>query len=147
LNRAINCGADARRKPTVGVNGKKPRKPLAVGTINRNLGVARRNLRLCERLWRDEATGISWLAHAPLIQLLDDSDARTAYPISWAEQDLFFGKLAEHLREMAEFDVNTGLRDQELCGLKWAWEQRVPEPNSIHLEFNGPSRLASGQKY
>jgi hypothetical protein len=48
---------------------------------------------------------------APLIQLLDDSEARTAYPISWAEQDLLFGKLTEHLRDMAEFDVNTGLRD------------------------------------
>jgi hypothetical protein len=79
-----------------------------VGTINRNLGVARRILRLCERLRRDENTGISWLAHAPLIQLLDDSEARTAYPISWAEQDLFFGELTEHLRDMAEFDVNTG---------------------------------------
>ena len=28
---------------------------------------------------------------------------------------------------MSLFDVNTGLRDQELCGLEWAWEQRVPE--------------------
>ncbi len=44
-----------------------------------------------------------------------------------AEQDLFFAKLTEHLRDMAEFDVNTGLRDQELCGLQWAWEHRVPE--------------------
>jgi integrase len=32
-----------------------------------------------------------------------------------------------HLRTMALFDVNTGLRDQELCGLEWVWEQRVPE--------------------
>jgi hypothetical protein len=56
---------ETRRKPTVGVNGKKPRKPLAVGTINRNLGVVRRILRLCERLWRDENTGISWLALHP----------------------------------------------------------------------------------
>jgi len=125
---------EARRRAGAVVGGKKNRKPLAVGTINRNLGVARRILRLCERLWRDETTGISWLAHAPLIQLLDDSEARTAYPINWAEQDLFFGKLAEHLRDMAEFDVNTGLRDQELCGLKWAWEHRVPELDSPGIQ-------------
>jgi integrase len=117
---------ETRRKPTEGLNGKKSRKGLAIGTINRNLGVARRILRLCERLWRDEESGISWLAHAPLIQLLDDSNARTAYPISWAEQDSFFAKLTEHLRDMAAFDVNTGLRDQELCGLQWAWEHRFP---------------------
>ena len=41
-----------------------------------------------------------------------------------------FGELSEHLRTMAVFDVNTGLREQELCGLKWAWEQRIPELDS-----------------
>ena len=135
---------ETRRRPTSVLNGKKPRKGLAIGTINRDLGVARRILRLCERLWRDEETGISWLAHAPLIQLLDDSNARTAYPISWAEQDLFFGKLAEHLRDMAEFDANTGLRDQELCGLQWAWEHR--SPNSMRPASNARCSYARGQK-
>src|SRR2546429_2036231 len=80
-----------------------------------------------------EETGISWLAHAPLIQLLDDSNARTAYPSRWSEQDSFFGKLTEHLCDMAEFDVNTGLQDQELCALQWAWEHRV-------AELDGPGR-------
>jgi integrase len=28
---------------------------------------------------------------------------------------------------MALFDLNTGLRDEELCALEWSWEQRVPE--------------------
>jgi integrase len=77
--------------------------------------------------FRSQPSSGSGAVRAPLIQLLDDSNARTAYPISWSEQDLFFGKLTEHLRDMAEFDVNTGLRDQELCGLQWAWEHRVPE--------------------
>ncbi len=35
---------------------------------------------------------------------------------------------------MAEFDVNTRLRDQELCGLKWAWEHRVPELDSAGFQ-------------
>jgi len=30
------------------------------------------------------------------------------------------GELTQHLRDVAEFNLNTGLRDQELCGLKWS---------------------------
>jgi len=40
---------DARRNPPAGANGKKWRRPLKVGTLNRNLGVARRILRLCAK--------------------------------------------------------------------------------------------------
>jgi integrase len=35
---------------------------------------------------------------------------------------------------MALFDVNTGLRDQELCGLQWSWEQRVPELDTPEIK-------------
>jgi integrase len=110
------------------------RKRLKIGTINRNLGVVRRILRLCERLWRDEQTNLTWLERAPFIQMLEDREARVAYPLSWAEQDLLFGELTDHLRDIAEFDLNTGLRDQELCGLKWNWEQRVPELDSPGIQ-------------
>jgi len=110
------------------------RKRLKIGTINRNLGVVRRILRLCERLWRDEQTNLTWLERAPFIQMLEDREARVAYPLSWAEQDLLFGELTDHLRDIAEFDLNTGLRDQELCGPKWNWEQRVPELDSPGIQ-------------
>lgn len=55
------------------------------------------------------------------------TNKRLPYPLDWEEQKLLFSELAMHLRTMALFAVNTGLRDQELCGLEWAWEQRVPE--------------------
>lgn len=42
-----------------------------------------------------------------------------------AEQSLLFSELAPHLAEMASFAVNTGVRDQDLCRLQWAWERRV----------------------
>jgi len=32
--------------------------------------------------------------------------------------------------------LNTGLRDQELCGLKWNWEQRVPELDSPGIQHS-----------
>jgi integrase len=62
-----------------------------------------------------------------MIEYQREYNKRLPYPLDWDEQKLLFSELAVHLRTMALFDVNTGLRDQELCGLEWAWEQRVPE--------------------
>src|SRR5581483_8392565 len=59
-------------------------KPLAAGTINRNLAVARRILNLAARLWREEGSTLTWLAQAPLIQLLENKGARKPYPIDWS---------------------------------------------------------------
>jgi integrase len=103
------------------------RKPLSMSTLNRNIGVARRVLRLAATVWREVDSNLTWLASAPLIQLESDPTARKAYPLDWDEQQLLFSELAPHLQRMALFDVNTGLRDQELCNLRWGWEQRVPE--------------------
>src|SRR4029079_18389518 len=52
-----------------------------------------------------------------------------------------------HLARMALFKVNTGCRDGEVCGLKWAWEVPVPElDTSVFLipgakVKNGDARL------
>jgi integrase len=120
-NESFRPYIDNRRRP---LNG---RKPLVSGTLNHNIAVARRILNLAARLWRDEGSNLSWLAQAPLIQLDRSGSARKPYPLDWSEQRLLFGELAAHLQRMALFDVNTGLRVQELCGLKWEWEQRIPE--------------------
>ena len=73
-------------------------KPLAAGTINRNLAVARRILNLAARLWRDKGSTLTWLAQPPLIQLLENKGARKPYPIDWSEQELLFSELTPHLR-------------------------------------------------
>jgi integrase len=119
---------DARRRPAAG------RKPLAPGTLNRNIAVARRILNLAARLWRDEGSTQTWLAQAPLIQLERNGNARKPYPIDWSEQRLLFAELTPHLQRMALFAVNTGLRVQELCGLKWEWEQRIPELDTPEIK-------------
>ena len=88
--------------------------------------MVRRVLNLAARLWRDEH-GLTWLETPPLIQLPTAHDAREPYPLSWEEQKLLFRELPEHLRRMARFKVNTGCREQEVCGLRWEWEVDQPD--------------------
>ena len=124
-------------------------KPLAAGTINRNLSVARRILNLAARLWRDEGSNLTWLAQAPLILLERNIGARKPYPIDWSEQRLLFSELAPHLQRIALFKVNTGVRAGELLNLKWEWEQRIPEldtPEFKRTVFVLPETVTKNQE-
>lgn len=100
---------------------------VSVGSVDRDIGTAARVLEEAARKWRDDQTNLTWLTETPMIEYQREYNKRLPYPLDWDEQKLLFSELAVHLRTMALFDVNTGLRDQELCGLEWAWEQRVPE--------------------
>jgi integrase len=53
-----------------------------------------------------------------------------SYPLSWAEQDRLLGELPRHLADAALFGVNTGCREQEICQLRWGWEQRLTDPDT-----------------
>jgi integrase len=110
------------------------RKAWAVGTLNRTLAVVRRILKLSAELWRDEQSGLTWLAVAPMIKLESKYKKRQPYPLGWDEQALLFPELAGHLQRMALFAVNTGARQEEICGLKWRWEQRVPELDTPSIQ-------------
>ena len=92
-------------------------------TVNRDLAIIRRILVLAARLWRDE-NGNTWLNEAPLIRMLK-SDSRKPYPISWEEQKILLAELPDHLATMVLFALNTGLREKELTGLRWAEESRL----------------------
>jgi len=98
----------------------------AAGTINHGLKVVRRILNLSATEWIDEY-GLTWIEHAPKIRLLPDTQRRPPHPLSWEEQGRLFRELPAHLARMALFAVNTGCRDQEICGLRWEWEVKVPE--------------------
>lgn len=95
-------------------------------TINFGLKVVRRILNLAATEWY-LASGMTWLSAAPKIKLLKERDSREPYPLSWDEQHWLFPDLPEHLQQMALFKVNTGTREQEVCGLRWDWEVNVPE--------------------
>lgn len=95
-------------------------------TINRTLEVLRTSLNRAARVWRED--GKPWLSTAPLIEMLDEkAQKREAYPINWAEQARLLPQLPPHLAQMVEFAVNTGARDENVCGLRWEWEVSVPE--------------------
>jgi integrase len=99
---------------------------VKTATINLSLAVVRRIVNLAASEWRD-VQGMTWLEHAAKIKLLAVKDARPAYPLSREEQAAHFQELPDHLARMSLFKVNTGTREQEVCGLKWADEVQVPE--------------------
>ena len=119
----------------------------ATGTINQGLQIVRRILNLAAGEWVDEQ-GWTWLQAAPKIKLLEVTDKRQPYPLSWREQSGLFLLLPAHLADMALLDVNTGCRDSEVCRLRWDLEVAVPELGTSVFIVPGevvrtPSRASS----
>lgn len=105
----------------------KPVRAVKPATVNRTLEVARTVLNRAARVWRN-TDGTPWLGAAPLIEMLDESSTKRApRPLSWAEQAELLPRLPGHLQRMVLFALNTGARDENVCGLRWAWEVPVPE--------------------
>ena len=117
---------------------------LANKTINLALTLVRRMLNLAARSWRDE-NGKTWLETPPLLTLLPlIGHQREPRPITWAEQRELIPRLPDHLARMVLFDLNTGVRDEVVCGLKWEWEIAVPELGvSV---FDIPRQSVKGRK-
>lgn len=96
-------------------------------TINLALGVVRRILNLAASAWRDD-DGRTWLQHPPKLTMLPlVGHQREPRPISWGEQRQLLPQLPDHLARMALFVLNTGVRDDVVCSLRWEWEIPVPE--------------------
>ena len=96
-------------------------------TVNLALGIVRRILNLAAKSWRDDH-GNTWLAHAPSITMLPlVGHQREPRPITWAEQRALLPRLPDHLARMVLFALNSGVRDDVVCSLQWAWEIKVPE--------------------
>ncbi len=112
------------------------------GTINKDLAAIRRILNLAARVWRHD-TGLAWLETSPLLEMVPDDDARKPYPLTWDEQTRLFKELPPYLERMTLFAVNTGLRDQEICKLRWEWEVVVQELETS--VFVLPAQRAGGK--
>jgi integrase len=64
---------------------------------------------------------------APKIKLFRIIDARMPHSLSVEEEQFLFHQLPSHLLRMALYTANTGSRQEEICGLKWEWERKMPE--------------------
>jgi len=95
-------------------------------TINRTLEVVRAILNRAARAWRDD-NGQPWLMTAPPLITMEQENRRPPHPLSWEEQDELLPLLPAHLQPMVLFAINTGLRDENVVGLRWKWERPVPE--------------------
>ena len=69
---------------------------------------------------------------------------REPRPISWAEQRTLLPKLPGHLARMSQFVLNTGVRDDVACSLRWEWEVKLPELGVSAFEV--PKRHVKGRK-
>jgi integrase len=123
---------------------KRRKDGVKTKTLNMALAVVRRVLNLASSEWMDRQ-GKTWLETAPKIKLFSIKDARPPYPLSREEQALLFQELPDHLARMALFKVNTGLREQEVCGLKWDYEVKVPELDTSVFIIPG-ERVKNGEE-
>jgi integrase len=115
---------DATLKPYVAARLKDG---IAHKTINLALGVVRRILNLAASAWRNE-DGATWLAQVPKITMLPlVGHQREPRPITWGEQRQLLPLLPDHLARMSLFILNTGVRDDVACSLRWEWEIPIPE--------------------
>lgn len=96
---------------------------ISAGTLNRDMAIIRRVLKLCVVMWRDEQ-GRPWLDSAPLLPTVQ-GEKRKAHPLTVVEQERLIVGMPGYLADMALFALHTGLRDQEICGLKWEHEAKI----------------------
>lgn len=95
-------------------------RPAMVGTINKELTQVTTILNKACRVFR-------WIPSAPKIEHVQGA-RRQAYPLTWEEQDRLFRCLPRGWDVMAGcFAINTGVRKEELFGLKWSDMVRIPE--------------------
>jgi integrase len=94
-------------------------------TLNMALAVVRRVLNLASSEWMDRQgkTWLKWRRRSSCFQ-----SRMPARPIrSRAKKRRSCFKSCLIIARMALFKVNTGLREKEVCRLKWDYEVKVPE--------------------
>jgi integrase len=109
---------------------RRARRHLSIRTRNQKIALAGRILQLAATVWCFPRTNLTWLTRTPEILLEKGHRARRSYPLDEREQELLLSELPAHAAEMAEFAANTGVRDRELCQLKWSWERRISTPDA-----------------
>jgi integrase len=99
-------------------------KGASNATVNRTLEVVRAILRKAENDWE-------WLTKAPSIRMLSEPTRRVRW-ITREEAERLLTELPPHLRAMAKFSLETGLRKSNVTGLQWSQVDLVRRTAWIH---------------
>lgn len=105
---------------------KRKSDSVSPTTVNRSLEVVSTILNQAARVYRDQ-NGQPWLKQMPPKITKLKENRRKPRPIDHKEQAVLISELPAHLKPMVIFAVNTGLRSENVCGLKWQWEKFIPE--------------------
>lgn len=98
-------------------------RPAMCGTVNKDLGTVIAILNKAAGLWR-------WIPMAPRIEFVSGPE-RYSWPLTWEEQDKLFRRLPTGWDVGAAlFAVNTGVRKEELFGMKWEHERTFTMPKT-----------------
>lgn len=116
---------------------KRARKGEGVSnaTVNRTLSVLRAILRRAERQWR-------WIDRAAAVSLLPEPKQRIRW-LTREEADRLIAELPEHLADMAQFTLATGLRASNVTGLEWSQIDMQRQVAWVHAD-QSKSRRALG---
>jgi len=95
---------------------------LASSTVKRTLSTVTRILSAAHTVYRDDC-GSPWLGSIPKFLSPQWGEARERVVISIEEQACLFDALSEDLRDIANFILNTGLREREARTLRWDMQE------------------------
>ncbi len=116
-------------------------------SINNALSCLNRICTLAHTKWRHKGSGQPVLVVPMSVDLLDLNDQRPPRPITWSEQRTLFEHLPAHLASMALFTLNTGVRKNVVCQLRWQWEVPVKiRPGQSVSVFVVPRQYVKGRK-
>jgi integrase len=112
-------------------------RPQSAGTINYSIGLA-------NTIMRAACQEYEWSPRAPKLKFVV-GPRKLGYPLTWAQQDALFHLLPEKWANgVCLFMVNVGPRPEEVFGLKWTDEERIPSLNRsvfmLHDTKNGEAR-------
>lgn len=107
-------GTYTERKRGRAPDGKRARKLLSEGSINRELTLLRSVLIKARDQWGAEVATINWKAH-----WLHEPDPRSRY-LSSDDADRLIAGAAAHLQAPIRFALLTGLRLANVIGLDWS---------------------------
>lgn len=124
---------------------------LAVKTIRIYLAYINRVLKQCNDTWlREDGTG-PWLPYYTPIKLplydktLPNHGKKKKVSFKQTSLSMFFNGLPEHLKNVCEFVLHTGLRECEACAIKWEWEVDVDDEALKGRVFIIPGHVKFGR--